>query len=507
MSEYWGVSAIASREPESGSHTGGAYRWWALSTTSLGALLASLNMSTLVIALPARVRSLHTTVLDVVWILLAYMLAQTATVLSMGRLGDLWGRKRLYVSGFALFTLMALMSGFASTVWLLIMLRVLAGVGGAMMIANSGAIVTDAFPKRELGLALGINGMVVAVGTAVGPVLGGALTSIGWAWVFWFNVPLGLLGTAWSAAVLREVRSRGRRPGIDWVGNALFVAAATGILIALTMGGIEGWTKPLVIVGIAAFVIGTPLFIVSQFRTAEPLLDLSLFRIRMFSVANAAQFVNGTARMGLLFLLVFYFQGPRAMDPVTAGLAVTPLALSMLLVSPLAGFASDHIGSRIPSTAGLVLTAVGIGGMAVSIGGDPGYVTLALWMCLVGAGGGLFNPPNSSSIMAAVPAAQRGVASGVRMLVAFMGSMISIAFVLAIVTSSLPPSVMLRIFSGVASGLSRAAVDPFIHGTQIALGVLALVSLVSAPLSLMRGTEERRRGGSSAGEGGRVAAR
>ena len=492
------MNAVAQKS--SSAPTESVYRWWALSTTSLGALLASLNMSTLVIALPALVRSLHTSVLDVVWILLAYMLAQTAAVLSMGRLGDLWGRKRLYVTGFALFTVMALVSGFASSVWLLILLRVLAGVGGAMMIANSGAIVTDAFPRRELGLALGINGMVVAVGTAVGPVLGGALTSVGWQWVFWFNVPLGLLGTVWSLAILREVQSGGRRAHVDWIGNALFVAAATGILVALTMGGIEGWTQPFVIVGIAAFVVGTPLFILSQLRISEPLLDLSLFRIRMFSIANAAQFVNGTARMGLLFLLVFYFQGPQGMDPVTAGLAVTPLALSMLLVSPLAGYASDHIGSRLPSTAGLVLTAIGIGGMALSIGGDPGYVTLALWMCLVGAGGGLFNPPNSSSIMAAVPAPRRGVASGVRMLVAFMGSMISIAFVLAIVTSSLPTAVMLRIFSGVTSGLSRAAVEPFIHGMQIALAVLSLVSLLSSPLSLMRGSEERRRG-ASAGEG------
>jgi EmrB/QacA subfamily drug resistance transporter len=469
----------------------GAYRWWALSTTSLGALLAALNMSTLVIALPALVRALHASVLDVVWILLAYMLAQTATVLTMGRLGDMWGRKRLYTAGFALFTVMALASGFADSVWLLIVLRVVAGMGGALMIANSGAIVTDAFPRRELGLALGINGTVVAVGTAVGPVLGGWLTSLSWQWVFWFNVPLGIVGTIWSALVLRQTGG-GHHQRIDWYGNAIFLVALAGLLIALSMGGIQGWTQPYVLVGGLLFVVGTPLFIWLETRVHEPLLDLSLFRNRLFAVANATGFVNGTARMGLLFLLVFYFQGPRGLDPVHAGLAVTPLALSMLVVSPLAGWVSDRIGSRTPSTLGLVITAVGLAGMAVAVNGNPPYLLLAVWMSVVGIGGGLFNPPNSSSIMASVPVRQRGVASGVRMLVAFTGSMISIAFVLAIVTSNLPPAVMLRIFSGVSSGLSTAAVSPFIHGTQAALIVLAALSLVTAPLSLMRGAEARR---------------
>ena len=172
------------------------------------------------------VRSLHVGIIDVVWILLAYMLAQTAAVLTVGRLGDMWGRKRLYVSGFALFTVMALIAGFASTTWLLIALRVLAGIGGALMVANSGAIVTDAFPRRELGVALGINAMVIAVGSAVGPVLGGWLTSFGWQWVFWFNVPLGLLGTVWSYFVLHDpARHRasrgadGRRHGAPYGGS------------------------------------------------------------------------------------------------------------------------------------------------------------------------------------------------------------------------------------------------------------------------------------------------
>jgi EmrB/QacA subfamily drug resistance transporter len=470
-----------------------AYRWWALAVTSIGALLASLNMSTLVIALPDMVRSLRVGILDVVWVLLAYMLAQTAAVLTVGRLGDMWGRRRLYVAGFAIFTLMSLLAGFASLTWLLIAVRVVAGVGGALMVANSGAIVTDAFPRRELGIALGINTMVVSVGSAVGPVLGGWLTSFGWQWVFWFNVPLGVMGTAWSLLVLRDLAPPRTRQRIDWVGNLVFVVAMTGVLIALTMGGIEGWSNPLVVAGIVAFVVGAPVFVWIETRVESPLLDLRLFRNRLFTIANLAQLINGTARMGLLFLLIFYFQGPQQKDPVTTGILVLPLAGLLFVVSAPSGWLSDHIGSRIPATLGLLLTGVGLAGMAASVGIHTAYPTLALWMALVGIGGGLFNSPNSSSIMAAVKAAERGVASGVRMLVAFSGSMVSIAFVLAVVTSSMPKPVMLRIFAGVTSGLSDSQVEPFIGGMRLVLWVLAAISLVTVPLSLVRGAETARR--------------
>ncbi|MHB8719014.1 MAG: MFS transporter [Candidatus Dormibacteria bacterium] len=484
-----------SRRPPGPATLGGSYRWLALTVTSLGALLASLNMSTLVIALPSLLRSLHTGVLDVVWILLAYMLAQTATVLSAGRLSDLVGRKPLYAGGFAVFTVMALASGFAGQPVILIALRVLAGVGGALMLANSGAIVTDAFPRRELGLALGINAMVIAVGSAIGPVLGGFLTTFGWQWVFWFNVPLGVAGTVAAFLILREIPGERRHQRIDWRGNLVFLVALCGLLVALTMGGIEGWSNPLVIAGALLFAAGTPLFFWVQTHVSEPLLDLALFRNRLFAVANLTQFLNGLARMGLLFLLVFFFQGPEGKDPVIAGVLVLPLPLGMFALSPVSGWLSDHIGSRIPSTAGLFLSAVGLLGMAATVDVGVSYPLLAIWLAVTGAGAGLFNSPNASSIMTSVPAAQRGAASGIRMLLAFMGSMISIAFVLAIVTSSLPPAAMLRIFSGVTSGLAPAQVTPFIAGMRIALVVLGVVSLVSAPLSLLRGAESSRRAG------------
>jgi EmrB/QacA subfamily drug resistance transporter len=470
------------------------YRWWALSTTSLGALLASLNMSTLVIALPNLMRSLHVGVLDVTWVLLSYMLAQTAAVLTVGRLGDMWGRKRLYVAGFAVFTVMALLSGFAGSAWELILFRSTAGVGGALMLANSSAIVTDAFPRHELGLALGINAMVIAVGSAIGPVLGGWLTSLGWQWVFWFNVPVALVGSLWAATILRESAASGRRQRIDWLGNAVFLAGLSGLLLFLSMGGIEGWTQPAVIAGAVAFVVGLPLFIWLEQRVPEPLLDLSLFRSRIFAIGNLSQLLNATSRMGLLFLLVFYFQGPQQRDPVTAGLLVTPIAAFMFLLSPVSGWVSDHVGSRVPATLGLMLTGTGLLVMGLTIGRTTSYPLLAVGMGLVGSGAGIFTSPNASSIMASVRPEQRGVASGVRMLTALVGSMFSIAFVLAIITSALPKEVMLKIFSGVTTGLTDAQVSPFINGVRGTFFVLAAISLLSAPLSLLRGGEESRRG-------------
>lgn len=310
---------------------------------------------------------------------------------------------------------------------------------------------------------------------------------------FWFNVPVALVGTVWAFLILKEPRASGRRQRIDWLGNAVFLAGLSGLLICLSMGGIEGWTQPMVIGGAVAFIVGLPLFIWIETRVREPLLDLSLFRHRVFAIGNLSQVLNATSRMGLLFLLVFYFQGPQQRDPVTAGLLVTPIAAFMFLLSPLSGWISDHVGSRVPATLGLALTGVGLLVMALTMGRNTSYPMLAVGMALVGAGAGVFTSPNASSIMAAVKPEQRGVASGVRMLTAFIGSMFSIAFVLAIITSSLPKEVMLRIFSGVTMGLSDAQVLPFIDGVRGTLFVLAAISLLSAPLSLLRGEEESRR--------------
>src|SRR4051812_48350036 len=240
------------------------YKWWALSCTSVGMLLATINSGTLIIALPDLERSLGTSLLSLVWVILAYMIASTVLVVSAGRLSDLFGRKRAYVLGFLIFTAASLGAGFAGDGTQLIVWRVLQGIGGAFLFANTGAIVTDAFPRAQLGLAMGTNTMVAAVGLVIGPVLGGLLVAISWHWVFWFNVPLGILASIWAASVLHEVGGSDETRDLDVLGTVLFVGGLTGLTLAISKGGLSGWGDPVVIIGLLVAAVFLPLFVVVE---------------------------------------------------------------------------------------------------------------------------------------------------------------------------------------------------------------------------------------------------
>src|SRR5437588_300970 len=370
------------------------YKWWVLTCTSLGMLLATVNSGTLIIALPDLERSLNTTLLQLVWVILVYMIVSTVLVLTAGRLSDLFGRKNAYVLGFVVFSAASLGAGFSGSGTQLILWRVLQGVGGAFLFANAAALVTDAFPKRELGLAMGTNTMVAAVGLVVGPVLGGALVAIRWPWVFWFNVPVALLGALWGWLVLHEMSGRSRERGLDLVGTATYV-------------------------------VGLP------------------------------------------------------------GLELAPMAIGMLVASPLAGIYADRRGSRTLAALGMVVSAVGLAGMTMLQAHTP-YVWSALWLLLVGIGSGMFNSPNTAAMMGAVPVHRRGVAAGARVMLQNTGAVISIAFVMAVVTAAVPQDVLFKIFSGLTSGLSTAQLDPFISNMHLALGVLAAISLVGEGVSMLR---------------------
>jgi EmrB/QacA subfamily drug resistance transporter len=461
------------------------YRWWALSCTSLGMLLAATNSGTLIIALPDLERALKTSILSLVWVILSYMIASTVLVLTAGRLSDLFGRKRAYVAGFAVFALASLGAGFAADATQLILWRIAQGIGAAFLFANAAALVTDAFPKEELGLAMGTNTMVAAIGLVLGPILGGALVAIGWQWVFWFNVPLALGGAAWGALILRELAKPDTVRGYDIPGVVTFVLGLTGLVLGVSRGGISGWNDPVVIVSLAVALVLLPLFIVIERRSRAPMLDLTLFSNKLFATATAAAFINGLSRFALLFVFVFYFQGAQGDDAVTAGIKLTPMAVGMLVASPVAGIWADRHGSRMLSAAGMLLSAVGLAAMT-TLQVDSPYWQSSLWLALVGIGSGMFNSPNTAAMMGAVPPHRRGVAAGVRTLLQNTGAVLSIAFVLAIVTNAVPQDVLLKIFSGVTSGLSTAQLDPFIHNMHTALWVLAATSVVGAGVCLMR---------------------
>jgi MFS family permease len=264
-----------------------------------------------------------------------------------------------------------------------------------------------------------------------------------------------------------------------------FVIGLTGLVFGISRGGLEGWSDPLVIGGLVVGVVLLPLFVLIERRGRAPMLDLTIFRNRLFATATAAAFLNGLSRFALMFVFVFYFQGAQGDDPIEAGIKLAPLALGMLISSPLAGIAADRRGSRALAAAGMLVTAVGLAGMTILDVGTAYWVSGVL-LFVVGVGSGLFNSPNTAAMMGEVPANRRGIAAGARTLLQNTGAVVSIAFVMAIITAAIPKDVLFAIFSGVTSGLASSALDPFIHNMHTALWVLAGISVVGAIVSLMR---------------------
>jgi EmrB/QacA subfamily drug resistance transporter len=448
-------------------------------------LLATVNSGTLIIALPDLERSLHTSLLELVWVILVYMIASTVLVLSAGRLSDQFGRKQAYIGGFVLFALASLGAGFSSGGTELILWRIVQGIGGAFLFANAAAIVTDAFPREQLGLAMGTNTMVAAIGLVIGPVLGGALVAISWHWVFWFNVPFALLGSLWAYLVLRELTGRDEDTAFDALGTVTFLIGLTGLVLGVSKGGISGWNNSVVIGGLIAAAVLLPAFVLIERHHKAPMLDLSIFQSRLFSAASAAAFINGLSRFALMFVFVFYFQGVQGNSPVLAGVKLAPLALGMLVSSPLAGIWADRRGSRGMAVLGMVVTAVGLA-LMTTLQRDTIYWASGAYLFVVGLGSGMFNSPNTAAMMGTVAAHRRGIAAGARVLVQNTGAVISIAFVIAVVTAAVPKSVLFKVFSGLANHISNAQLDPFIANMHTALWCLAAVSVVGAVVAAAR---------------------
>ena len=465
------------------------YCWWVLSVTSLGMFLATVNSGTLLIALPTLERVLHTSLITLVWVILAYMVATTVLMLPAGRLADQFGRKRLWILGLVVFGVTSFGSGFAETGGQLIWWRIAQGISAALLFANAGALVTDVFPREKLGLAMGTNVMVAAAGLVIGPVLGGWLVTYSWQWVFWFNVPLAVIGIVWSVWVLHETARMDDQKSMDWWGNLILLVSLTGLVYGLSDAGIAGWTNRVVMVSLVVGVVGLALFVWVETLVPSPLLDLSLFRIRIYTYAAIGAFLNGVTRFALEFLFVFYFQGPQKQDPITAGLMLAPLAIGMLVASPLAGMWSDRKGSRLPAVLGMLICTVGLVGMTTLQVATP-YWQSAIWLTIVGVGSGVFNSPNTSAMMSAVPPQRRGIASGTRVMLTNGGAVISIALMLMIITAVVPINLLFSIFSGLTTGLSPEKLAPFMSGMHLALWILAALSLLAAGVSAMRGNPE-----------------
>jgi len=450
------------------------YKWIALSNTTLGMLMATLNATSLIIALPVIFRGIQLNPLDpanfgyLLWMLMGYMLVTAVLVVTLGRLGDMFGRVRMYNLGFVIFTLGAIG---ASAAWStgsagaieLIAMRMLQSVGGAMLMANSAAILTDAFPDTQRGMALGINQMAGLTGSFLGILVGGVISQLGWRWVFLFNVPIGVLGTAWAYWRLREIGIHTPQR-IDWLGNVTFAAGLAMLLVGITYGispygsSAMGWTNPFVIGMIGGGVLVLLAFCFIEPRVAAPMFNMSLFRIRPFAAGNLAGLLSAIGRGGLQFMLIMWLQGiwlpihgyDFRVTPLWSGIYMIPSTVGFIIAGPLSGWLSDKYGARPFATGGMLLAAASFGLMML-LPADFAYPVFALVLLLNGIAFGMFAAPNTAGIMNSVPARYRGAASGMRSTFQNTGTPLSIGVFFSLMIVGLTASVPHALLTGLTA--------------------------------------------------------
>ena len=462
------------------------YAWKAVSVTSLGMLLTGLNSSTLNVALPQVVRHFNAGPFAASWVLLAYMLVSSVGLVVFGRIADLFGRRGTYLLGFVLFTVASLLAGFAPSIELLLAARVAQACGSAMILSNGSAILTDAFPPAKLGKGMSVYMAVISVGGLVGPSFGGFLAeAAGWRWVFWFNVPVGVVAIAWGFRTLRTV-SPGPRSRLDLFGIVLLFGWLGGLLLALSQGGSLGWDGPWVLVGGTAFVLALPVFILVERRVRAPLLDLRLFADRGFTLANVAAVLNALGQFSVVLLMALFLQSARHFSPGEAGLAILPTPAASSLASLLAGRLIGRFHPRSVAVAGSVLSAVAMTTLLVALDPDVPYGVLATGLALAGIGGGLFVTANTTAIMMDAPQDRLGVVNGVRLMLVNVSTVLSTALSLALVASAMLPAdrhlVYLADPSGTAPGIAQSLLDGY-HRAFAVLLVLSLVAAVASRLS------------------------
>jgi MFS family permease len=475
--ESAGSGRILSKPESPGHH----YKWIALSNTTLGVLMATVNSSIMLIALPDIFRGIGVNPLQpgntglLLWLLMGYLVVTAVLVVSFGRLGDMFGRVRMYNLGFAVFAAFSVLLSLtwlhgAAAAWWLIGMRVLQGVGGAMLMANSSAILTDAFPHDQRGLALGLNQVAGIAGSFIGLVLGGVLGPLNWRYVFLVSVPFGVLGTIWSYLKLRELGVR-KPASLDWWGNVTFGAGLIATLAGITYGiqpyggHTMGWTSPLVIGLVGGGVIVLAAFAVIETKVAEPMFRLDLFRIRPFSAGNVASLLAGLGRGGLMFILIIWLQGiylpmhgySFERTPLWAGIAMLPLTVGFLIAGPLSGWLSDKFGARPFATGGMIVAAVSFV-LLQQLPVDFTYWQFAAILLLNGIGMGLFASPNRAGIMNSLPPDKRGVGAGMSATFQNSAMVLSIGIFFSLIILGLASTLPATLGHGlVAQGVPHAA--------------------------------------------------
>jgi MFS family permease len=508
MTANSGVTGVPAGESR-GAQVGPRYKWIALSNTTLGVLMATINQSIVLIALPDIFRGIGLNPLSpgntsyLLWMFMGFLVVSAVLVVSFGRLGDMFGRVRMYNTGFAVFTVASIfltvtwMHGTAAALWLIIW-RIVQGIGGAFLFANSTAILTDAFPANQRGTALGLNSIAAIAGSFVGLILGGLLGPINWHLVFLVSAPVGLFGTVWAYFMLKDIGIR-KQARIDWWGNILFAVGLVAILVGITYGLLPygghpmGWTNPWVLTALFGGVVVLVVFGFVETRVPEPLFRLSLFRIRAFALGNLANLLVALGRGGMQFMLIIWLQGiwlplhgySFHETPLWAGIYLLPLTLGFLISAPLSGILSDRFGAKAFTTGGALLTALSFVFLLFLPVNFP-YWVFALIVVLNGFGSGVFAAPNRAEMMNAVPANQRGAAAG--MIATFMNTafVLSIGIFFTLMVAGLSSKLPSSLSSGlITQGIPAAAAHTLSHLPPI--GVLFAAFLGYNPMKQLLG--------------------
>lgn len=447
------------------------YKWVVLANTTLGTLLATINASIVLISLPAIFRGIGlnplapSNVSYLLWMLMGYLVVTAVLVVPFGRLGDMYGRVRIYNLGFVIFTLAAVALSFdpfhlgGGAIWL-IAWRVIQGIGGAMLMASSSAILTDAFPANQRGMALGVNMVAAVAGSFLGLLIGGFLSEWEWKAVFWVGIPIGVIGAIWSYRSLRELGTRS--PGkLDWAGTVTFGLGLTVLLLGITYGiqpygdSPTGWGSPAVLGSIGVGLLLLVVFCIIELKVESPMVDMRLFKSATFGMGNLAGLLSSVGRGGLQFMLIIWLQGiwlplhgyDFESTPLWAGIYLLPATIGFLVAAPVAGSLSDRFGARPLAVGGMLLMAVTfIALLLIPVNFE--YWEFALLVFLNGVGGGIFTAPNTAAIMSSVPAAQRGAASGVRSTFFNAGSSLSIGIFFSLMVVGLAGTLPTALSSG-----------------------------------------------------------
>src|SRR3954453_2043253 len=461
----------------------GRYKWIALSNTTLGVLLATLDASITLIAMPDIFRGIKLDPLVpsnsfyLLWMILGYLVVSSVLIVSLGRLGDMYGRVKIYNLGFVIYTVASLlltidwMTGRDGATYLIVF-RIVQGLGGACLLANAAAIITDAFPANQRGMALGINNIVGVSGMFVGLVLGGLLAPIDWRLVFLISVPVGLAGTVWAYLKLEERGSPKRRP-IDWWGNVTFAVGLVCVMVAVTYGirpygtHTTGWTTPRVLALFAAGALSLATFATIERRVSDPMFRLPLFKIRAFTFGTLSTFLAAVARGGLMFILIIWLQGiwlPEhgydfTSTPLWAGIYMLPLTLGLLFAGPVSGYLSDRFGARPFATAGMIGAAISFG-LLLLLPTDFAYPMFAAVLALTGISMGLFASPNRAAVMNSLPAGDRGAGGGMNQTFQNSAQVLSLGVFFTLMIVGLAASLPHAMSSGLeAHGLPAATAD------------------------------------------------